>query len=173
MYYQPIWFRIPEKIVNNRRTSLIFNTPESECKGLIEHLKQYENSDIKAKIKASSNWKEWIFETDLSGGGKIKLNILHVAIIMKNKTVIDFILKQNDIKSFVGKRVQGNKMGDKLIEDDWIYGATSLHLAARFFHDCMFKLIEVNKELVNNQDNDLKLSPLHITAIAELHIGTR
>ena len=136
-------------------------------------MKQYENSDIKAKIKASPNWKEWIFETDLSGGGKIKLNILHVAIIMKNKTVIDFILKQNDIKSFVGKRVQGNKSGDKLIEDDWIYGATSLHLAARFFHDCMFKLLEVNKELVNDQKNQLKLSPLHITAIAELHIGTR
>ena len=92
---------------------------------------------------------------------------------MKNKTVIDFILKQNDIKSFVGKRVQGNQKGDKEKKDDWIYGATSLHLAARFFHDCMFKLIEVNKELVNNQDNDLKLSPLHITAKAELHIGTR
>ena len=140
---------------------------------MITHLNQYENSEITAKIEKSKNWQEWVFETDLSGGGKIQLNVLHVAIVMKNKTVIDFILKQNDIKSFVGKSVQGNKMGDKLIEDDWIYGATSLHLAARFFHDCMFKLIEVDKELVNNQDNDLKLSPLHITAKAELHIGTR
>ena len=77
------------------------------------------------------------------------------------------------MKSFVGKRVQGNKMGDKLKEDDWIYGATSLHLAARFFHDCMFKLLEVNNELVNDQENQLKLSPLHITAMAEHHIGTR
>ena len=134
---------------------------------------QYENSNIIEKIKESENWQEWVFETDLSGGGKIELNILHVAIIMKNKTVIDFILKQNDIKSFVGKRVQGNQKGDKEKKDDWIYGATSLHLAARFFHDCMFKLIEVDKELVNNQKNDLKLSPLHITAIAEIHIGTR
>ena len=103
-------------------------------------MKQYENSDIKAKIKESPNWKEWIFETDLSGGGKIKLNILHVAIIMRNKTVIDFILEQDDIKSFVGKRVQGNQKGDNLREDDWIYGATSLHLAARFFKDCMFNM---------------------------------
>ena len=173
MYYQPIWFCIPEKIINNRRTSLVFNTPESECKGLIEHLKQYENSDIKAKIKESPNWKEWIFETDLSGGGKIKLNILHVAIIMRNKTVIDFILEQDDIKSFVGKSVQGNQMGDNLKEDDWIYGATSLHLAARFFHGCMFKLLEVNKELVNDQKNKLELSPLHIAATSELHLGTR
>ena len=162
-----------EKIVNNRRQSLTFKSQQFECEALIKHLTQYENNHIIAKIKESKKWQEWVFETDLSGGGKIKLNILHVAIIMKNKTVIDFILKQNDIKSFVGKRVQGNKMGDKLIEDDWIYGATSLHLAARFFHDCMFKLIEVDKELVNNQKNDLKLSPLHITAIAEIHIGTR
>ena len=138
-------------------------------------MNQYENSDIIAKIGKSENWQEWVFETDLSGGGKIKLNVLHVAIIMKNKTVIDFILnlEQNHIESFVGKRVQGNNMEDNLEEDDWIYGATSLHLAARFFHDCMFKLIEVDKELVNNQKNDLKLSPLHITAIAEIHIGTR
>ena len=93
----------------------------------------------------------------------------------KNKPVIDFILKQDDsdIKYFVGKSVQGNKAEDRFEEDDWIYGATSLHLAARFFHDVMFKLIEVNKELVNNQENDLKLSPLHITAIVEFHIGTR
>ena len=162
-----------EKIVNNRRQSLTFKSQQFECEALIKHLTQYENNDIIAKIKESKNWQEWVFETDLSGGGKIKLNVLHVAIVMKNKTVIDFILKQNDIKSFVGKSVQGDQKGDTLVEDDWIYGATSLHLAARFFHDCMFKLLEVNNELVNDQENQLKLSPLHITAIAELHIGTR
>ena len=164
-----------EKIVNNRRQSLTFKSQQFECEALIKHLTQYENNHIIAKIKESKNWQEWVFETDLSGGGKIKLNVLHVAIIMKNKTVIDFILnlEQNHIKSFVGKRVQGNNMEDNLEEDDWIYGATSLHLAARFFHDCMFKLLEVNNELVNDQENQLKLSPLHITAMAEHHIGTR
>ena len=142
---------------------------------MIDHLIKYENNDINKKIENSKNWQEWVFEVDLSGGGKVKLNVLHVAIIMKNKPVIDFILKQDDsdIKYFVGKSVQGNKAEDRFEEDDWIYGATSLHLAARFFHDVMFKLIEVNKELVNNQENDLKLSPLHITAIVEFHIGTR
>ena len=152
----------------------MFTTPQSECQTLIDHLIQYENNDIIKRIEQSSeNWKEWVFEADLSGGGKIKLNVLHVAIIMRNKPVIEFILKQNGIKSFVGKSVQGNKTWDRLEADDWIYGATSLHLAARFVHDVMFKLIEVNKELLNNQENDLKLSPLHITAIVEFHIGTR
>ena len=53
-----------------------------------------------------------------------------------------------------------------------------MHLAARFHFKCLFKLLEFDSEhlkssLLNDQDNEMKLSPLHISAIAEVFVGTR
>ena len=166
-----------ERIVENRWTSLHFDSTNEQGQKVISHLQQYENKDIIEILEAKPDWKEWIFETDLSGGGRIKINVLHYAIIMKNKQIVDHILEKKDIKDFVKKRVKesskSSRQTDGLKDDDWIYGATSLHLAARFFHDCMFKLIEVDKDLVNNQENELRFSPMHITAMSEFQIGTR
>ena len=168
-----------ERIVENRRISLQFDSPNKQGQIVIGHFNHYGNKEIIEilETKTKPDWKEWIFETDLSGGGRIKINVLHYAIIMKNKQIVDHILEKKDIKDFVKKRVKGSsessRQTDGLKDDDWIYGATSLHLAARFFHDCMFKLIEVDKSLVRDQENDLGVSPLHITAMSEFQIGTR
>ena len=166
-----------ERIVENRRISLQFDSPNEQGQIVIGHFNHYGNKEIIEILETKPKWKEWIFETDLSGGGRIKINVLHYAIIMKNKQIVDHILEKKDIKDFVKKRVEKSsefsRQTDCLKDDDWIYGATTLHLAARFFHDCMFKLIEVDKDLVNNQENELRFSPMHITAISEFDIGTR
>ena len=159
----------------NRRISLQFHGADAQSQKLISHLQQYENKEIIEFLKTHLDWRDWIFEIELRGGGRIEVNVLQCAIIMKNKQVVDYILEQDNIKSIVSDTIHttNDKEGDNIEEDDWIYGATTLHLAARFFHDCMFRLIEVDKDLVNNQKNDLRFSPMHITAISEFDIGTR
>ena len=113
----------------------------------------------------------------IRGGGCVNLNALHVAIVMRNIEVVNHILDQEDnIKSYVDQEVKESvyhKHDDEEEDDDWIYGATVLHLAARFFHDCLQKLIEMSSSLVNNQDNRMKYSPLHVTAISEFSVGSR
>ena len=122
------------------------------------------------------DWKSWIFEVKIRGGGQVKLNVLHVAIIMRNMDVIEHILQQVDIKPFVDEVVaesdyQGHQ--DELEDDDWIYGATVLHLAARFYLKCLQKLIATSCDLINNQENRMKYSPLHVAGIAAFQLGSR
>ena len=157
---------------------MVFHNPKEECEKYIEHLRKSEGKHATSHLKTHSpNWREWRFEVGIRGGGCVTLNALHVAIIMRNIEVVNHILDQEDnIKSYVDQEVKESvyhKHDDEEEDDDWIYGATVLHLAARFFHDCLQKLIEMSSSLVNNQDNRMKYSPLHVTAISEFSVGSR
>ena len=168
--------------MNNRLDLLEFRNEDRVCQSFIHFLK---TSKTKSLITLFANntpdlWKNWEFETDIKTGGSVTFNVLHVAIIMQNKEVIDHILEENDtwsledMKSFVNVHVKYEQHDkDEYEDDDWIFGASAIHLAARFYHQALQKLIEVDNELVYNNENVMKFSPLHITAIAESHFGSR
>ena len=178
------------KIINNRRRDLDFlclNPEPEQEKGLnfIKCLKTSKTTELLDKLvedKEFGNWRSWEFTIEIGGGGCVKLNALHVAIIMQNEPVTSHMLNQGNPTSIAMAKVQRfatqNSSPDNRKDDDWIYGATVMHLAARFKHQCLSKLNEVDNEhlgnfLINNQDNEMQFSPLHVTAFAELHIGTR
>ena len=179
------------KIINNRRHDLDFHClnpqPEQE-KGLnfIKCLKTSKTTELLDKLvegKDFENWRTWEFIIQIRGGGCVKLNSLHVAIIMQSAPVSIHMLNQGNPADIAMAKVQRFVQNDFAQDDckdddDWIYGATVMHLAARFKHQCLTKLNEVDNEhlgnfLINNQDNEMKFTPLHVTAFAELHIGTR
>ena len=171
-----------DQVMNNRLDLLEFRNGDRVCQSFIHFLK---TSKTKSLLRLFANntpdlWKNWEFETDIKTGGSVTFNVLHVAIIMQNKEVIDHILEENDtwsledMKSFVNVHVKYEQHDkDEYEDDDWIFGANAIHLAARFYHQALQKLIEVDNELVYNNENVMKFSPLHITAIAESHFGSR
>ena len=124
-------------------------------------------------------WKTWRFTLNLRDGGAIKLTVLHVALILRSMEMIDFILDMPHIQEYVQVKVQkstemiGNTQTDVFKDDDWIYGATSVHLAARFLHHCLPALLKFHYQAVNDQTNEADFSPLHVSAIADMHLGSR
>ena len=159
-------------------------TEQEKGMAFIKCLKTSKTKEILKLIQDREweNWRDWEFVIDIRGGGTVRLNPLHVAIIMQNEPVTSHILDQKDVQGLAKAKVQrclaSNTSEDNKKEDDWIYGATVMHLAARFSHQCLNKISEVDNELlgnflIDNQTNEMQFSPLHVTAFAELHIGTR
>ena len=130
-------------------------------------------------IDNDPQWKSWKFTMNIRSGGSIKLTVLHVALILRSMEMINFILDKKDIKDYVQIKVQksdeslGNTRTDMFEDDDWIYGATSVHLAARFFHHCLPKVLKFDDQAVNDQTNEADFSPLHVSSIADMHLGSR
>ena len=100
------------KVVNNRRQDLRFVISKKYTHGerYIELLKRSKTGEINANLndKNWSNWREWKFAINIRAGGSVKLNALHVAIVMQNKAVISHILHQNDLKDYLKAKVERN-----------------------------------------------------------------
>ena len=163
--------------MNNRRDRLIFQNEDKKAQEFIYFLKTSKTKKLKELLESCQKheWKDWVFEVEIRTGGYVTFNALHVAIVMQNMDVIDHFLSKEDTAYINAQVVYDNDqiIDDKFQDDNWIYGATALHLAARFYHHSLSKLIEVSNELIDNQDNAISFSPLHITAIAEHHLGSK
>ena len=163
--------------MTNRVDRLIFRNEDKKSQEFIHFLKTSKNKKLKELLESCKKheWKNWLFEVEIRTGGQVIFNALHVAIVMQNMDVIDHLLDKEDM-DYINAQVSQDTtevLDDKCEDDNWIYGATALHLAARFYHQSLPKLIEVSNELIDNQDNVMSFSPLHITAIAEYHLGSR
>ena len=170
-------FGISDKVMTNRVDRLIFRNEDKKSQEFIHFLKTSKNKKLKELLESCKKheWKNWLFEVEIRTGGQVIFNALHVAIVMQNMDVIDHLLDKEDM-DYINAQVSHDTtevLDDKCEDDNWIYGATALHLAARFYHQSLPKLIEVSNELIDNQDNVMSFSPLHITAIAEYHLGSR
>ena len=127
------------------------------------------------------SWMDWSFVMRIRerDDGAIKLNVLHVAIIMQNSELIDAILRilrSNADNGFLDKRVENAvKVSHKGVQPEltWIYGASILHLAARFFAACIPKLLEQSDFLINEQENEARMTPLHVAAIGKKSLATK
>ena len=171
-------FHILDKVMNNRRDRLIFRNEDKEAFKFIHFLKTSKTKRLKELLESCQKheWKDWLFDVEIRTGGHVIFNALHVAIVMQNMDVIDHFLSQEDMDPYINAQVGYDNdlvMDDKFQDDNWIYGATALHLAALFYHQSLSKLIEASNELIDNQDNAISFSPLHITAIAEYHLGSK
>ena len=142
------------------------------------------NKIEKAKqiLQNNPDWLTWKYVIGIRKGGAIEINVLHVAIIFQNMELIEYMVNKEDLdfneldKSVLEVSEQGHKRKmrfDLFVDDDWIYGATPVHLAARFCHQSLPLLISKNRKSINDQSNKNEFSPLHVTSIAEHHIGTR
>ena len=138
-------------------------------------MKSCKNSKTFLHLDKNPNWTKWTYELDIKLGGTIRVNVLHVAIIIRNFDVIKHILDRDDTKEHViQETVKEVKACTENLEfNDWIFEATAVHLAARFCHQALPLLLNKNRELIDNQSNKNEFSPLHVTSIAELHMGTR
>ena len=163
--------------MNNRRDRLIFRNEDKEAFKFIHFLKTSKTKRLKELLESCQKheWKDWLFDVEIRTGGHVIFNALHVAIVMQNMDVIDHFLSKEDTAYINAQVVYDNDqiIDDKFQDDNWIYGATALHLAALFYHQSLSKLIEASNELIDNQDNAIRFSPLHITAIAEHHLGSK
>jgi hypothetical protein len=68
-----------------------------------------------------------------------------------------------------------NKSG-VVSEENWIFGATSLHLAAKYLPTGLKKILDTSKmhqDLINNVDSDTGYSPLHVAAMKQDSLSTR
>ena len=170
-------FHALDKVMNNRRDRLIFRNEDKEAFKFIHFLKTSKTKRLKELLESCQKheWKDWVFEVEIRTGGYVTFNALHVAIVMQNMDVIDHFLSKEDM-AYINAQVcydDDQVIDDKFQDDNWIYGATALHLAALFYHQSLSKLIEASNELIDNQDNAIRFSPLHITAIAEHHLGSK
>ena len=171
-------FNVLDKVMNNRRDRLIFRNEDKKAQDFIYFLKTSKNKRLKGLLESCQKyeWKDWAFTVEIRTGGYVTFNALHVAIVMQNMDVIDHFLSQEDMDPYINAQVGYDNdlvMDDKFQDDNWIYGATALHLAALFYHQSLSKLIEASNELIDNQGNAISFSPLHITAIAEHHLGSK
>ena len=102
------------KIINNRRRDLDFlclNPEPEQEKGLnfIKCLKTSKTTELLDKLvedKEFGNWRSWEFTIEIGGGGCVKLNALHVAIIMQNEPVTSHMLNQGNPTSIALAKVQ-------------------------------------------------------------------
>ena len=169
-------------MINNRREDLVFAFDLQVGREFIECLKTNKIEKAINILKNNPDWLHWKYVVAIRHGGAIEVNVLHVAIIFQNMELIEHIATKEDAdfkeldKSVLEVSEQGHKrkmMFDLFVDDDWIYGATPIHLASRFCHKSLPLLISKNRKAINDQSNKNEFSPLHITSIAEHHIGTR
>ena len=73
-------------------------------------LKKSKTREILANLNDEkwTDWRDWKFVINIRAGGSVKLNALHVAIIMLNKDVVSHILNQKDLKDYIKVRVEKN-----------------------------------------------------------------
>ena len=135
-----------EKAINNYRTFLKFvPTAESDarCKEFIWWLKRNKTKSACKLIEDTKDqsWMDWSFNIEVRERKgfdcTIKLNVLHVAIIMRNSELIDAILSETARrKDFLNQRIVSSlkKKNHDGVEPEvkWIYGASILILQPDF-----------------------------------------
>ena len=174
------YFFFADLAINNYRSFLEFvpqNDPDGQCKELIRCLRKQYTSKACGLIDKDEKmaWKNWLYVAHLREGGSVKLNVLHVAIIMQNSPLIDCILKSQANNDFLHNHVEPNEKSEEADQEvKWIYGATVLHLAARYFASCIPKLLEkLNGGLIDDVANDAQMTPLHVSAMSSNTVSTR
>ena len=155
------------------------NDSGPECEEFIKLLKRNKTWSACEIIKNfMGSWENWSFTMEIREpeGGAITVNVLHVAIIMQNSKLIDAILNSKVSSEFLHQRVE-SKMKEKSHEKvepeiKWIYGASSVHLAARYFASCIPNLLK-KYDLINDASNQAGMTPLHVAAIGSYSLATK
>ena len=112
---------------------------------------------------------------------RVRFSLLHLIILHKELEMLRYVIekssKEQEVKKVFEKKVKIEPRKQVVSEDDWIFGATCIHLAAKFMPKGLELLLSKSpdcQKLLNTKSNGMRsLAPLHVSAMNSSALNTR
>ena len=115
-------------------------------------------------------------DVDSDANFKTEFTILHLIIICQRLQMLRHLIELMPIQEINRKvKVEQNKLRVKK-KERWIFGATCIHLAAKFLPEGLKDLLaitEVKDKLQSRGSEHYKITPLHVACLNQDSISTR
>ena len=143
--------------------NILFLTPDV----VIEKLKSVHWQTFEYKIRLYLAQKV-INEDNSVSNFLATFNLVHFVILAQKPKLLQFLLRQ-DQSQVLAKVKVANESKLVIREESWIFGASSAHLAARFFPqglDLILSGENICKALINCKAGPRETSPIHVASLS-------